>query len=71
MVYHTLELNKYSGIYNFTVYMSLLKHDPLVLGSLNGFNVMRIGAGSLDRDYVNYEENKVTTESIFPACMNV
>ena len=29
----------YSGIYNFTVYIALLRHEPLLLASVLGFRV--------------------------------
>ena len=35
----TLEPDMYSGIYNFTVYIALLRHEPLLLASVLGFRV--------------------------------
>ena len=36
---HTLEPDMNTGIYNFTLYISLLRHDPLLLAGVVFFDV--------------------------------
>ena len=56
-VNHTLELDMYSGINVLTVYITLLIHDPLLLASINYFQVWLDEIGqSIDVDPV---DNKV------------
>ena len=59
-VNHTLEPDMYSGIYNFTAYISLLKHDPLLLASILHFKTNQRGLPTdLTRAEVNPAENVV------------
>ena len=55
----TLELDMYSGIYNFTVYIALLRHEPLLLVSINGYQVRLISSVLSDPMEVNTVNNKV------------
>ena len=55
----------YSGVYTLTVYVSLLRHDPLLLASITNFhfNLIRILESGQqivqDRDTLTTTENKV------------
>ena len=56
----TLELDMYSGISNFTVYIALLRREPLLLASINGYVVRLITSiGLSDPMEVNTVNNKV------------
>ena len=55
----TLELDMYSGTYNFTVYIALLRHEPLLLASINGYEVRLISSVLSDPIEVNTVNNKV------------
>ena len=37
---HLSKADVHTGIYNFTVYISLLRHDPLLLATINGFRIL-------------------------------
>lgn len=55
----------YSGVYTLTVYVSLLRHDPLLLASITNFhfNLIRILESNqptvYDRETLTTTENKV------------
>ena len=54
----------YSGVYTLTVYVSLLRHDPLLLASITNFhfNLIRLESNQptvYDRDTLTTTENKV------------
>lgn len=58
-VNYTLELDVYSGIYNLTVYISLLRDDPLLFASINGFNVRLFSQPPSESIDLSVADNKV------------
>ena len=59
---HMIKADVDSGIYNFTVYISLLRRDPLLLATINGFTIQLLDEDrSLPPESkdVNSVENKV------------
>ena len=71
VINYILEPNVYSGIYNFTVYISLRRQDPLLLATLRGFQVLlnkiddRGFPIPFDDNDVNREDNKVIKQLYF------
>ena len=71
---HMIKADVDSGIYNFTVYISLLRHDPLLLATILGF---RIQLFYQDRSLppeskeVDKVENKVISPCKISLCLIV
>ena len=61
-----IKADVFTGIYNFTVYISLLRHDPLLLATINGFRVTLFYPDQTLTTEVNSVENKVIS-----ACTDV
>ena len=64
VVNHTLELDVYSGIYNLTIYISLLTHDPLLLASIfsirvTHFKEVGIRLEDLTEEHISTSDNMV------------
>lgn len=49
----------HSGIYNFTVYISLLRHEPLLLASILSFTVRLVLAHESSPRFLSKEANVV------------
>ena len=71
-VNHTLEVDVYSGVYNFTAYFSLPRRDPLLLATILWFKIllntlvndsiqMRLKPKLVDDRDIRTVENKVTS----------
>ena len=70
VVNHTLEPDVYTGIYNLTIYISLLTHDPLLLASILGIQVNHFKpVGIRPEDFV--EEEISTSENMVKLTINL
>ena len=56
---HTLIQDKYTGDYNVTVYLSLQRHDPLLLASLLSYTVTLFSFGILASNELFISNNVV------------
>ena len=52
--------DKYTGDYNITLYLSLQRHDPLLLASLISYTVISIPFGILPSNEVKIVDNVVS-----------
>ena len=64
VVNHTLELDVYTGIFNLTIYISLLTHDPLLLASIlsirvNHFKQVGIRLEDAVEEHISTSKNMV------------
>ena len=53
----------YSGVYTLTVYVSLLRHDPLLLASITNFHFNLIRILESNQPTVYDRETLITTEN--------
>ena len=64
---HMVNADVFSGINNVTVYISLLRRDPLLLARINGFRILLFYVGQSlppENEEVNIVENKVISSCI-------
>lgn len=62
-VNHTLEADKYSAAYTLTVYVSLLKRDPLLLASIESFQFILLRLLETGQPVVHDSNTTTTTEN--------
>lgn len=63
---YTLEPDVNSGLYNFTLYISILRRDPLLLASIKSFEVLIVNSSKptrFSRHPIVFIENKVISLS--------